>query len=265
MEENKSIFDIADIILSIISIYIPFYITAKAEKAKGYKDNIYSISNTFHLIRLEMIYNEDKLYSISRITKEDVFSQTKYYGRNQRIYNRKKNYWEKIIINDLHAIKKIDTTLLNGLSLNGKKNNEILKNLTLEIYSYNYIINDIKCMTLDYNKHTLLLDKSSMKNLVTILEKLSYKHIEIRNRLNQLIELAESQSKGLISMYSFPKYYALIAFVIMLLILISKIAIYFIYGINITSEIKILYGIYWFLAISIIIILITSKEIILKI
>jgi len=228
MEESKTMFDFADVIILLLSVYIPFIININSEKVKGHKENILTIARTLEIVILEMTHNNARIRAICRILKEYMFVPTKYYGRNLKITNRKKHYWSEIIVSDFNRVKKIDTSILSKIL-----NIPFSEDIVLKIYEYNNLIDDFKDIIHVYGRGKLFLNNKEIEKMTDLMDKIVYESEKIQAVAKKLANKTKHESEGLEKMYRMPKNISKLSMFLVILIFAAHLMISYRYGISI--------------------------------
>ena len=225
MENNASMFQLKDILLFILSIYIPFFITRITNTVKNYRDTIYKSSKCLDGLLTDVTDNVDKVRTTISILKEYELIQKRYYGRNIKISNRKKEYFAQIIIDNLYSMRPIDTSML-GCFLD----NNMSENIISDIYKYNILIYNLKEYINIKNRNSLHINKREMDGIFNFISKFVDKEEILIKSLTEVKDKSDKNAVYLQKIYKAPRICSNISIVIVIGASIIYVLITYIFG-----------------------------------
>lgn len=248
----------SDIIILMLSVFIPFFISIESEKAKKYKNNILGIIRSLDILLLDIDSNNNRISSIKTIAKEYAKIQTEDFGENSSEHNKKKKYWKNIIINDLNSIRTIDTIHLNNFVFITDNDDIILK-----IHQYNKDISDFKSMLSLYNLNKKYLNNYDLIYILDLITPILEKHSDILSSISKLKTIAVNETESLQKMTMKSINFSKLVLAILLIIFIVDIFGNYFWRFSIL-DIKIFKYLYWGLVILNVLVGLTYSKIILK-
>ncbi|WP_338564349.1 hypothetical protein QJR60_17255 (plasmid) [Paraclostridium sordellii] len=211
MENNASMFQLKDILLFILSIYLPFFITRIANTVKNYRDTIYKSSKCLEGLLTDVADNVDKVRTTVSILREYELIKKRYYGRNIKISNRKKEYFAQIIIDNLYSMRPIDTSIL-GCFLD----TNMSENIILDIYEYNLLIYNLKEYINIKNRKSLHINNREIAGIFNFISKFLDKEEILIKSLTDIRDKLDNNTVYLQKIYKVPRICSNISIVVII-------------------------------------------------
>lgn len=225
MENIASIFQFKDILLFILSIYIPFFITSKSNKVNDFRLNTYKSVTCLKVLLTDMENNLDKAGAVSLIFKEYTFIPNRYYGKNIKISNRKKVYLAQIMIDNLYSIKTLDCSLLGCLLETSRD-----ENIILDIYEYNNLIYNLKEYINVKDNKNMYINKKDLDGIYKFIDEFRYKTKILTNSVYKLKGKLDNNILYIRKVIKLPKIISNISVIIILSVSLIYVLATYIFG-----------------------------------